>query len=244
MKPRKLRLVTATGLVAAATAVAIIAVTLSRGRAQTRSTGVSVNVSVPAEIPAQITDAQAQYAPSGALQGITYKLVNRGAEPLTGAQITWSLKFAGGGATHAVQYKDYWAAQNGPLPVGSSDGGELGAATSHKPGGAVEPLESATGTVAYVEFEDGSKFGPNLKAASSWFAAEREARLAAYRELLQTYRAGGEDGLVKALQTYTPAQTGADRGAHRVLYGLYRSKGVSAVIAELTRVSTQQLPAP
>lgn len=242
MKSESCKFVMTLAIAGATLAVAVFVGTAAKTRAQAGGAGVNVNIDVPSQVPLLITDARPEYAPSGALQQITYRLTNDGAQALAGAEISWLFTFEGGGVIHTKQYVDYWWAEKGPLAVGKSGSLEIGAVTSQKPGGAPEPLESATGTVTYAEFKDGSKYGPDADTASAWFSSERTAMLAAYRELLKDYRSGGTAGLMKALQTFTPAQTHAESGTRRVLYKLYKSKGEAAVVAELTRVAS--MPAP
>ena len=242
MKSRYSNVVVALAATGAIAGVAVFVGSAMRARAQSGKAAVGVGVSVPSQIPLLATETQPQYSPLGELQRVTFKLFNRGSQPLTAVEISWTLKFAGGGTSRATDYIDYWAQQGGPLASGAADTVEFSGATSQKPGGAVEPLVSAMATVAYAEFEDGSKYGPSIEPASVWFTSERTAKVAAYRELLQDYRAGGEPELIKALQRVTPAQTGAARGTRRYLYALYRSSGTTAVVAELTRVASLPVP--
>jgi hypothetical protein len=233
----------ATGL--AVTALAFLAVVSALPVHQViGASGARVQVeAAPSDTPLLITNMREQYGSNGLLQHIDYMLVNGGSQKLTGAQISWSLKFANGSTPRVVQYTDYWSGETGPLAVGASDPLEVaGLRVAGKSGAPEVLLTSATATITYAEFEDGTRLGPNAAAASSWFSSERHARLAAYRKLLDAYRAGGATALSAAFETASPADTQADRGSRRVVGEIYRTQGVAGAVAELQRVLSLKLP--
>ena len=201
---------------------------------------VPVHIQISSNIPIRIESVQATPSVSGS-SGIQYKIFNAGSARLIAVEITWDLNFGAGGPERTVQRADYFFSP-ADLAPGASKGFGIGEITDRASDGTTAPLKSATATITYAEFADGTQLGSDIQSVSAWLTSNRDAEMAEYRQALQDYRAGGVAGLNKALAWDQMPPTSGGREVWLRLHQIQKQKGVSGVVEELTRVSQLKLP--
>jgi hypothetical protein len=204
--------------------------------------GIKVNLDIPADIPLKISGVRTKPSPSG-LPHITYRLTNAGTSPLAAVEISWVLYFGNGDQKRTVTRADYVFGRDGMIRPQVSDDLDIGSFQSAL-NGQSKPLsiQSATATITYAQFADGTELGSNARTASAWFAHRRGEWLAVYKQALEAYRLEGTSGLAQVLDAAHLPPTAYGRDAWMNLNGILKKNGTAAVVAELNRIVSLKLP--
>ena len=220
--------------------VACLSITLSVVRVAATNPAPAVPVldlNVPPEIPLHIVNFRFDPSPGGML-AFHYDVQNASGQGLVALEVRWQA-YSGDTATNDVANRDdRWL--SGMVPVGGSARFQV----TNVPSSAAQPVNRLTGTIAYAEFEDGTRVGTKVARVGRQITRGRKTTVAAYQKLLDTFNTDGPDALVQALkqQNATSGQDAATQAATAHLVGLLADQGVDAVVLELRRVSDMSIP--
>lgn len=212
----------------------------SPANAQSASAGVEVRFGIPPDIP--LAPAKVESSTGGPVPHYDYSLRNTGTRSIVALAIKWTM-YVGDQAVGITKTDraDSWI--GGPT-AWLGPGQEMKFALSGvltRDGKASSRYE---GAVVYVEFDDGTRLGPEADSIFSALTGIRQAILDEYRRALAAYDASGKDGLVAELaqaKTAVGTKRGRVTGATMLLSEMQRL-GLDATVAELRRASTLRVP--
>jgi hypothetical protein len=199
----------------------------------------ALDINIPADIPLRIANFQFDPSPSG-MTAFHYDVQNASGQGLVAVEVRWQTQSGDHPSTDITNQDDRWL--TGLL----ASNGSARFQVTNVPSPATQPLTRLTGTIAYAEFEDGTRLGTDAAKVGLKITQERKATVAAYGKLLETFNTGGAEALAQALkkQDATQGLDAATQAATAHLLGLLADQGVDAVVLELQRVLALSLPEP
>lgn len=201
---------------------------------------VAVRTNVPQGAHLEIQGVHATPAPLGSA-GIQYEVTNNSTMRLIAIQIEWTLKFAHRTPMRTVVRRDYFFSQT-VLAPGASSHFMMGAIQDKGSGVKWDPLQSATATVTYAQFSNGTQYGSDIQSAARWFANYRTNSTAFYRQALAAYKMGGTAALSQALNWRHEPGTMGGRAAWVNLHEIQEQKGSAGLIGALSELATLSPP--
>jgi len=174
----------------------------------------------------------------GALEDAAYTIHNAARSGLVAIEIWWDFYTADGLFFRLGPWEDTWGGAPAILPPGTFQHDTIGAITIRNRSN--KPITKVVATVAYVEFADGTISGFPQAAAS--FEKRREEFRNTYRHLLATYNNDGPDKFVETLSTRRGKETISQRAAKDRLFHIYKSEGLGAALADISRLLSSSTP--
>ncbi|HLI34241.1 MAG TPA: hypothetical protein VKW70_04285 [Terriglobia bacterium] len=104
------------------------------------------------------------------------------------------------------------------------------------------PLQSATATVTYAEFADGTQYGSDIQSAARWFADIRADATRFYKQAMAAYQAERMAGLEQMMDWKHEPATEGGRGAWLYLHQIEEHEGQAGLVTELTRLASLSPP--
>ena len=227
------------GIISAVTCVSITLLVTPAAVINQDASLPALEINVPPDIPVRIMHFQFDPSPRG-MTAFHYDVQNLSGQGLVAVEVRWQTQSRDHPRADFTNQDDRWL--TGLLA--SNDSARFQVTNVSSP--ATQPLTRLTGTIAYAEFEDGTRLGTDGAAVGQKIKQERKATLAGYGKLLETFNIGGGEALKQALkqQAAAPARDPATQAATAHLLGLLADQGVDAVVLELQRVSRLSVPEP
>ena len=231
-----------------AASFAILSFSLPVRAAEAGSVPAGVQIEVPADIPLHITNFRFDPSPSS-MTAFHYDIQNISGQGLVAIEVRWQTQLAGKSGAMVTNRDDRWI--SGQLPAGQAERFQVTnvpnrapAATAAQANLTPQRLSGMTGTIAYAEFEDGTRVGADAVAIGEEIDAARRTAVATYGKLLETFNSGGSEALIQALrqQNASHDQSSAAQEATARLLGILNDRGADAVVLELQRVSAMPVP--
>jgi len=163
--------------------------------------------------------------------GLTYSLRNNSSQPLVAFEMWWDLYFDNGEKMMRLpQISDGWL-EGQILAPGENSAQSYDVQIHDMKGGRIIRV---VGTVAYAEFEDGTRTGPDANELAHYLAAGRRRALEVYSKLLETARNQGREEVARMLSApmFNSADADTDWAWNR-LRTVYQKQGLQAALNEI-----------
>jgi hypothetical protein len=226
--------------------VAVVLLGLPVAASEASAVPVGVQIEIPADIPLHITNFAFDPSPSS-MTAFHYDIQNVSGQGLVAIEVRWQTQSGGQSGAVVTNRDDRWL--TGQLATGQAEHFQVTNVPNHlldtkvvQAGSTAQRLSGMVGTIAYVEFEDGTRLGADAASVGKEIDEARRTAIAAYAKLLDTFNASGSEALVRALQQQVSAPNAAIQEATARLLGILKDQGPDAVVLELQRVAALPVP--